>query len=324
MCTAFTYKTKCFYFGRTLDYEVSFAEQITLTPREFPLMFRHTGCMDSHFGILGMASVQKGYPLYYDAMNDKGLAMAALNFVGNAHYQPVTSGKDNVTHFELIPWILGQCQTVQQALKLLRRICITDTPFGPELPPAQLHWLIADRREAITVEAMEDGLHIYPNPVGVLTNNPPFPMQLQRLNDYMGLSSDNPRNTFSKKMEFSIYSRGMGALGLPGDLSSGSRFIRGAFVKENSLSGTSEPESVNQFFHILTSVEQQRGCCQVGPGEYEITLYASCCNTDKGIYYVKTYGNHQICAVDMHKEDVQGTELMCFPLITGEQIRELN
>ena len=113
-------------------------------------------------------------------------------------------------------------------------------------------------------------------------------------------------------------------MGLPGDLSSQSRFVRAAFVKLNSVSGDSEAESVGQFFHILGSVEQQRGCCEVGDGKYEITVYTSCCNADKGIYYYTTYENRQITAIDMQKEDLEGNQLIKFPLVQGEQIKMQN
>ena len=164
-------------------------------------------------------------------------------------------------------------------------------------------------------------LEVYDNPVGVLTNNPTFDRQLFNLNNYMHLSPKQPENLFSKGLDLNTYSRGMGALGLPGDLSSASRFVRVAFTKMNAVSGDSEGESISQFFHILGSVDQQRGCCQVAEGKYEITIYTSCCNCDKGIYYYNTYENHQITAVDMHKEDLNGEKLVRYPLIQGEQIR---
>ena len=143
---------------------------------------------------------------------------------------------------------------------------------------------------------------------------------MQRLNDFSYLSPKQPENNFSDKLSFDMYSRGMGAIGLPGDLSSASRFIRVAFTKMNSVSGDSEKESVSQFFHILGSVDQQRGCCEVADGKYEITLYTSCCNATKGIYYYTTYENHQITAVDMHRENLDGETLVHYPVVTGEHI----
>ena len=168
------------------------------------------------------------------------------------------------------------------------------------------------------------GLHIYDNPVGVLTNNPPFPQQMFQLNNYMYLSPKQPRNTFCENLALDAYSRGMGGLGLPGDLSSSSRFVRVAFTKVNAISGESEEESVSQFFHILGSVDQQRGCCEVADGKYEITLYTSCCNVTKGIYYYNTYENHQISAVDMHVENLDSDKMICYPVIQGERINYQN
>lgn len=324
MCTAITYETKDFYFGRTLDYEFSYSEEITITPRRFPLNFREMGILQNHYAMIGMAHVVDGYPLYFDAVNEKGLAMAGLNFVGYADYKKPVPDQENVNHFEFIPWILSQCASVQEARERIGKMNLTDTPFSEQLPPAQLHWIIADHDEAITVESVKEGLRVYSNPVGVLTNNPPFDEQMFQLNNYMHLSPDTPQNRFSDKLALHAYSRGMGALGLPGDLSSQSRFVRGAFVKMNSVSGATEAESVSQFFHILGAVQQQRGCCHVGEGKYETTIYTSCCNTDKGIYYYTTYDNHQISAVNMHREKLDDIFLIRYPLILGEQIHMQN
>ena len=324
MCTAATYQTKGFYMGRTLDYEFSYGDEITVTPRHYEFQFRHMGSVSSHYAMIGMAHVAGNYPLYYDAMNEKGLGMAGLNFVGNADFQEVDDTRDNVAQFEFIPWILCQCATLEEAKKLLSRMNLVGTPFSPQLPTAQLHWLIADESGSLTVECMTDGLHIYDNPVGVLTNNPPFDKQLFHLNDFIHLSPKQPENTFASDLNLQAYSRGMGALGLPGDLSSASRFVRVAFTKLNSRSGDSENESVSQFFHILGSVDQQRGCCEVADGKYEITLYTSCCSADTGIYYYTTYENHQISGVDMYRENLDGDTLTRYPLINGEQIHMQN
>ncbi len=324
MCTAATYKTKDGYFGRTLDYEFSYGDEITITPRNYQFNFRNTESMNTHYAIIGMAYVAGNYPLYYDAINEKGLGIAGLNFVGNAAYNKPVENKTNIAQFELIPWILGQCSTIKDAKALLDNINIIDTPFNAELPLAQLHWIISDKDEAITVESMAGGLHIYDNPGGILTNNPPFNIQMFSLNNYMNLSPKNPENKFSDKLPLHPYSRGMGAIGLPGDLSSASRFAKVAFTKMNSVSGDSEEESVSQFFHILGSVDQQRGCCEVHDGKYEITIYTSCCNLDKGIYYYTTYNNHQISAVDMHRENLDSDKLVRYPIILNQNINFQN
>lgn len=324
MCTAAVYKTKDCYFGRNLDFEFSYEETVTVTPRNYPFHFRKKGSLEHHYAMIGMAFVQDGYPLYYDATNEKGLSMAGLLFAGNADYKEEEAGKDNISPFEFIPWILGQCANISEVKELLKRIHLTAINFSEKLPLSPLHWLIADRESSITVEAVKEGLKIYDNPVGVLTNNPPFEMQMFYLNNFMGLSTETLTNQFAKELNLTTYSRGMGAMGLPGDLSSASRFVKAAFTKMNSRSGDSESESISQFFHILGSVEQQRGCVHMGEGKYEITIYSSCCNVDKGIYYYKTYENSQITGVDMYKENLEGTETVSYPLITGQQIKMQN
>lgn len=250
--------------------------------------------------------------------------MAGLNFVGNACYQEVKEGAVNVAQYEFIPWVLSQCATLKEAKQLIQTINLVKTPYNEHLPAASLHWIIADQSGCITVESVEEGLKIYENPVGVLANNPSFDKQLFNLNNYMSLSPKQPQNYFSKQLDLKSYSRGMGALGLPGDLSSMSRFVRVAFTKMNGQSKDNERDSVNQFFHILGSVEQQRGCCEVDDGKYEITIYTSCWNSQKGIYYYTTYNRRQITAVNMHKVNLDGQHLTSYPMLDDEEFYEQN
>lgn len=324
MCTALKFVSDDFYFGRTLDNDVSYNEEVIITPRRRRFCFRDMGSCQAHYAMIGIGCVMDNNPMYYDAVNEKGLGMAGLNFVGNAVYSEVCSGKDNVAQFELIPYILSNCATVEEAKRTLARTNITKTPYNSVTPVAELHWIIADKNSAITVESTVTGLNVYENPVGVLTNNPPFPEQLFNLNNYMNLSVRQPKNTFSKKLDLYTYSRGMGALGLPGDLSSQSRFVRAAFTALNACDCDTCEASVNQFFHILGTVQQTRGCCLMDNGEYETTIYTSCCNATKGIYYYTGYDNHSINAVDIHKVNIDGTSLVRYPLIHGEKINMQN
>ncbi|MBR4949710.1 MAG: linear amide C-N hydrolase, partial [Clostridia bacterium] len=108
MCTAITYKTDDFYFGRTLDYEFSYGERVTIAPRNFFLNFKNGETIKSHYAILGMAHVSENYPLFYDGINEKGLAMAGLNFPQNAHYNEELDEKNNIASFELILYILSK------------------------------------------------------------------------------------------------------------------------------------------------------------------------------------------------------------------------
>ena len=325
MCTAVSYKTKDFYFGRNLDYEFSYHEEVVITPRNFILKFKKLKTIKEHFAFLGMAYVVDNYPLYYDGCNEKGLAIAGLNFVGNACYHNVKKDKKNIAQYEFIPLILATCSSVKDAINLIKELNILKIPFSKSLPVAKLHYLISDKHQSITVEPREDGIKIYDNPVGVLTNNPPFDVQLFALNNYLNVSNEDPlKNKFLKTYDINIYSRGMGGIGLPGDLSSQSRFVKASFVKMNAISKDDEISSVNQFFHILHSVEQQRGVTKLEENKYEITIYSSCMNPKKGLYYYTTYNNHQINVINMFKTDLNSDTLFIYPLNDQEKINFQN
>lgn len=312
MCTAASFKNKNTYFGRTLDYEFSYGEKVTITPRNYPFEFRHLGLNNNHYAIIGMAHIHNDYPMYYDAMNEYGLGMAGLNFVGNAKYNEVIEGKENVAQFEFISFILSTCKNVLEAKNKIKEINLVKTPYNEYYPAAKLHWILRDTNDCIVVEAMEDGLHIYDNKTGTLTNNPPFNYQLENLKNYVSLNNDEPNKSFSFNEAF--YSRGMGSVGLPGDLTSQGRFVRVVYTAHFSVASPDENSSVNQFFHILESVWQTRGLCKIND-KYEITIYASCMNLNEGIYYYKTYDNPQISAVYLKNENLNSSKLISYDLV---------
>lgn len=318
MCTAVSYSPSGHYFGRNLDLERSYGECVTVTPRHFPFHFRNGVLLKHHYAMVGMASVAEGYPLYFEATNEKGLSLAGLNFPDNARYFPYHQHKTNVASFELIPWLLCQCGNTNEACHHLARINLWNEPFSQAMPPSPLHWLLSDAECSVVIESTQEGLRLYDDPVGVLTNNPPFPYHMHNLANFMQLTHLPPVNRQS--IALSPYSLGMGSFGLPGDPSSGSRFVKAAFTKLHSKCEATEESAVNQFFHILDSVCQQRGVTQLPNGELEYTRYTSCCSTGKGIYYYKTYGNSTIHAIDMHREDLNASALVQYTLQTEPTI----
>lgn len=325
MCTSVAMLTHDFYFGRNMDINYKFGERVVITPRNFPFKFRRAGTMTRHLAMIGMATVQEGYPLYAEAVNEKGLGMAGLLFDGNAFYPDnLDSNKSNVSPFEIIPWIVGKCSTVDEAKKLLSATHITDIPFSESIPLTPLHWHIADRNSSIVVESVKEGLKIYDNPIGVMTNNPQFGFQLENLGNYLNLTIGAPQNIFSEKAGVKPCSNGLGSFGLPGDFSSSSRFVKAAYLKLNSVCKDSEADSISQFFHILGSVLVPNGCVMLPRDEYNVTTYSCCVNADKGVFYYKTYHNSQITAVDMRREDLDSIELKEFPLVTEQQVAWLN
>jgi len=319
MCTAITFHPQNHYFGRNLDLEHSYHEEVTVTPRNFPFCFRNGTVISQHPALIGMATISEGYPLYYDATNEYGLSIAGLNFPGNAVYHPKNSHCNNIAPFELIPWILCQCKNLSEARQLLSGLNLWNTPFSDKYPLSPLHWIIADQTACITAEPLAEGLRLYENPVGVLTNNPPFDYHMYHLTDYLNLRPADPDNPYKQYAQLEPYSRGHGAIGLPGDLSSASRFIKATYTKLNSVQPQGEIPCVSQFFHIITSVAQQEGCVKVGD-LYEQTIYTSCCNMDTGTYYYTTYGNRQISGIRMHHTHLDGNQLIRFPLQKEQRI----
>ncbi|MBR2875786.1 MAG: choloylglycine hydrolase [Clostridia bacterium] len=309
MCTAITFNSGDTFFGRNLDVECSYNECVVITPRNFEIQMRCLENLKNHYAFLGMATVINDFPLYFDATNEMGLSMAGLNFPGNAFYHEFDEALNNVTPFELIPYILGKCKDVGEALRELKAINIVNISFSKELSLSPLHWIVSDKEKSLTVESTEAGLKIYDNPVGVLTNNPTFDFHITNLNNYMSLYEGDSKNLFSDKINFENYSFGMGALGLPGDYSSASRFIKATFVKYKSMKFRNEQENVNQFLYILASVAMPKGCVLVKNSEYEYTRYSSCCNVNKGIYYYVTYNDRQINSVDINSYDLNSCEI---------------
>ncbi len=324
MCTAINLKTASHYFGRTLDLDVSYGEKICIVPRNYEFNFTAQGKTANHAALIGMAAVMDGTPLFYDAANEYGLCMAGLNFPGNACYLPEKEGKINVASFELIPYILTSCKNVDEAKKLFKNINISDKCFAANVPTSPLHWIVSDEEKSIVIEPMTDGVKIFDNPTGVMTNNPTFDYHLMNLNNYRNLSPLNGENLFAKDLEMNNFCAGLGAVGLPGDVSSPSRFVRAVFHVKNSVCSNDENESVHQFFHIMNDVSMTKGCCKTLHGTDDYTVYTGCINASKGIYYYTTYNNSTINTVCMHKENLDSAEVKIFDLKTNSDIRIIN
>ena len=330
MCTSISFNPSnhnCHYFGRNLDVTHSYNEEVIITPRNFPFYFLKHNTILSHYAIIGIGTVIDNFPLYFDATNEAGLSIAGLNFPNNAQYRQYEDSKTNITPFELIPWILSSCANIDEVKILLKNFNPLNVPFNDLLPLTPLHWHIADRYKSITLECTEESINIFDNPVNVLTNNPPFNIQLFNLNNYMHLSKSSREVTFSTNFNFDEYSAGMGGMGLPGDFSSMSRFVKAFFLKTNmecitekELTNISKTKNICQsfhilqFFHILSAVSQPFGCILLDNSEYEYTLYSSCCDTINGIYHYTTYINPSITSVNLHNHDLNSNKLISYSL----------
>lgn len=325
MCTSIAMKTNDFYFGRTMDLNYEFHTSVVITPRNYPIAFRRSSVLRRHNAVIGMATVEHGYPLYAEAANEKGLCMAALNFPDNAYYpEQEDPRKTNVSPFELILWILGQCSSIEDARRLLDSTHLVNIAFSNKLPLTPLHWHIADRTGSVTLENTRDGLKVHDNSVGVLTNNPAFDFQLTNLSQYMNLVSGYPKNCFSDLEGITPFGQGLGSFGLPGDYSPASRFVKASWLLLNSVCSKDDASSLAQFFHLLDSVSIVKGSVLSRQDACDMTTYACCINATRGIYYYKTYTNSQFTAVNLRHENLDANALRIFPLAVSQQIAWAN
>lgn len=319
MCTCLRISNKKHYFGRTLDLEFHFHEEAVITPRNYEFIRPHAEKIINKYALIGTAFVCNNYPMYYEACNEYGLAMAGLNFPYNATYNKPINGKLNLAIFELFPYLLGNYKTIKEIRPILNNLNITDEAFNEQLPISPLHFMISDSKECIVLEQTKDGLIIHENPYNVMTNNPLFDMQVQNLDKYKNLANE------FKLADDPIYGCvGLGAVGLPGDYSSQSRFVKAYFMQKYAKEYEREEDNVSQFFHILDSVSMVKNTVLTKTNLSDITFYTACINVTDGIYYYKTYDNNQISALKLSKENMESNSLTRHPLITRQNINYIN
>lgn len=297
MCTAINDASKFHLFGRTLDLEYSLEEQVVITPRRFELDFLHEEKSYEHLAIIGTAHIANGTPLYYDGMNEKGLCAAALRLPALAAYHDKKDGKINLASFELIPWVLCRFESAAEAREALRDVNITPECFSGMLASTPLHWIVADKRESFVIESVEDGVRIYDNPYGVLTNAPDFPTQCVMLEEY-----GEPRL---------------------GDLSSSSRFIRAVNAKQYTLPAEKKTPAISRFFHLMSTVNQPHGLFRADERQLR-TVYTSCMDTEGLTYYFTTYDCRKIRGVRMKNAHLDLDTITPFPMKRKEWIHFLN
>lgn len=313
MCTAICWQGSHFYFGRNLDLEQGFGECVTAVPRGFLLQFASMPPVRAEYAMIGVAAEDGAFPLFAEAVNERGLCAAGLNFPHSARYAAERGAGRCIAPHEMVAALLAHCADTRQARAFLEGAAVIAAPYrGYPVPP--LHWMVADRYGCLAVEPREGGLRIYENAAGVLANEPPFAYHQWNLKNYCTLTAAEAVPRFGLPLE--PYTHGMGAVGLPGDASSPSRFVRAAFYRANSRAAAED--EVAQFFHLLGSVEMVRGGVLTKEGRCCITRYACCIDADAGMYYLKTYQNSRITAYPVHAAGKGGMRRFALP--AGEDI----
>ena len=286
MCTAISDGN---IFGRTLDLEYTLGEEIIETDVGFEFKLRHEDRVRCEYKIRGCGIKRDGYPLYYDAANKAGLAIAALNFPCSAKYGTDKSKGHTLASFEVIPAVLAKCTNLKSAIEYLTDVGISDEAFSDNLPASKLHWMIADKDGAAVLESTKSGIHIYENPFRILTNEPEFPYHRANAAFYMHLSPTPPRNTLCPNIPLPYISHSLGAQGLPGDNSSPSRFIRALFNLKSTIPETEPNEKINRFFHIAATVSQPNGTSYTPDGKPIKTVYTVCYDLDRFEIFLRKY-----------------------------------
>lgn len=333
MCTAISFVSHNHYFGRNLDLNYDLPLNVLAVPRNYPISFKATEERKRHYAIYGIGRIKDNYPFFFDCVNEKGLTFAGLNFPGFAYFGEKKTDKLNLAPYELPLYLLGHYQRVKEVKKALEGIYLANLPFSKDLPVATLHFIRADKEDCIVIEQTKEGRKVYDNPYRVLTNNPPFPYHQFNINNYRNLTNQEPINRFSSALPLSAYGKARGAIGLPGDSSPSSRFIKESFLLQNTVKyGTEgkertkeeEEKNISTAFHLLNSVSTLIGESQRKDKSYEYTIYSSIYSIDKNELFVKTYFNSSLQRFKLNKTDLESASLISYPLSEKESYQEIN
>lgn len=329
MCTALSIKSKegkCF-FGRNMDLAYNFNQSVMIIPRNYKYEDKVTGNMVTNKrAIIGMGTVIDNHPALAEAMNENGLACAGLNFDGYAYFEeePI-KGKNNIAPYDFIQWVLSNHESIEEVKKEIKNLELVNIPINKNTPVSKLHWMITDKTgKSIVVEKTKNNFSVYDNPVGVMTNNPTFDWHLTNLNEYMYITPNHPKETKWSDRELKALGTGAGTLGIPGDFASVSRFIRIAYIRAKMPLVEGDVKAITQFFNMLDYVKMVKGGVITEEGMEDLTIYSSCMDQEKGIYYYRTYDNNRINAVDINKEELEGEEIKIFSYLSEQDINYQN
>ncbi|BDU91334.1 choloylglycine hydrolase [Clostridium perfringens] len=329
MCTGLALETKdgLHLFGRNMDIEYSFNQSIIFIPRNFKCVNKSNKKeLITKYAVLGMGTIFDDYPTFADGMNEKGLGCAGLNFPVYVSYSKEDiEGKTNIPVYNFLLWVLANFSSVEEVKEALKNANIVDIPISENIPNTTLHWMISDiTGKSIVVEQTKEKLNVFDNNIGVLTNSPTFDWHVANLNQYVGLRYNQVPEFKLGDQSLTALGQGTGLVGLPGDFTPASRFIRVAFLRDAMIKNDKDSIDLIEFFHILNNVAMVRGSTRTVEEKSDLTQYTSCMCLEKGIYYYNTYENNQINAIDMNKENLDGNEIKTYKYNKTLSINHVN
>ncbi|XZJ10095.1 choloylglycine hydrolase [Clostridium perfringens] len=329
MCTGLALETKdgLHLFGRNMDIEYSFNQSIIFIPRNFKCVNKSNKKeLTTKYAVLGMGTIFDDYPTFADGMNEKGLGCAGLNFPVYVSYSKEDiEGKTNIPVYNFLLWVLANFSSVEEVKEALKNANIVDIPISENIPNTTLHWMISDiTGKSIVVEQTKEKLNVFDNNIGVLTNSPTFDWHVANLNQYVGLRYNQVPEFKLGDQSLTALGQGTGLVGLPGDFTPASRFIRVAFLRDAMIKNDKDSIDLIEFFHILNNVAMVRGSTRTVEEKSDLTQYTSCMCLEKGIYYYNTYENNQINAIDINKENLDGNEIKTYKYNKTLSINHVN
>lgn len=271
-----------------------------------------------------------GMPILADGLNEKGLACGAFYFPGWAEYESIgpQDSSNAISNIDFVSWVLGNFATVSEVREALKQTKVVGVPFAAWgfIPP--LHYFMADKTGGkAVIEYVGGKLKIYDTTLGTITNAPDYDWHMVNARNYIGLRALNDPSIKISGQEFSQFGQGSGAIGLPGDFSPPSRFIRAAFFNTVVLNGKDALEQVKRAFRILNQFDIPKGAVrEISKGKefYDETQWTSAADLTNLQYFFHTDVNREIRSVSLKALDLDAKKTASLPVKTPEVIKDLS
>lgn len=304
--------------GRTLEFGIELDTNVAVIPRNMEF-FGKTPlgkglAYKSKYAAVGAFCFDD--IVIMDGMNEKGLTAAAFYFPHFASYAKVTNENQAkaLSPADFPHWILTQFATLDEVKAALNSVVIAPTVlngWGNEPPP--MHYIVYDQKgKSIVIEPLEGTLKVYENELGVITNSPTFDWQVTNLNNYINLSPVNVDTNQLRGLKLFVFGQGTGMIGLPGDFTPPSRFVRAAFFSSAALPVATSDLAVDQTFHILNQFDIPLGVVRQktqGKMAYDYTMLTSVKNPETLEYFYRSYQDQAIQFVDLRQFDFNATAI---------------
>ncbi|HIW72476.1 MAG TPA: choloylglycine hydrolase family protein [Candidatus Levilactobacillus faecigallinarum] len=326
MCTSLTYKNSRgdHFLARTMDFSFELNGRAMFMPRQRTVQ-GDAGAFTTKYGFVG-AGRTIGHEIFVDGVNERGVGAAALYFPQNAHYvDQADEDKLGIAPHDFVTWVLGNAGSVAELRDLVHQVQLVDTPISLLQLTTPLHYIISDTTgDTAVLEATSDHLELIDNPVGVMTNSPEFGWHLQNLSTYGTLTAEERPLHDYLGYQLKTQGPGTGALGMPGDYTSPSRFVRTAFAKHFSQATPDTPSTLNLLQHLLDSVTIPKGVKLKADGESDYTQYRGYMSLDDRAYYMEPYDNLELQCLQLTDDMLANQhDPIEFPLEHGVHIHNL-